>query len=333
MLENQLSRYGAISRVTPDLAPGAKLFLVSDSDDTTVGPANLGAEYPVDKDGVVRVYTTIQAAANAASANRGDVVGVLPGYDHTLSRADSWATAGVKVVGLGASGDMPIVRFASTTDNVKVKANNVTVKNIKFLADADSVTLGLDLDTGYSGNEVKGCIFDFDSTGQNFKKMLRVGSKRTIIEGNQFLSEDTVGTGFGIDIYGGMPDYLTIKGNYFVGQFDTNGDTTNHSSPIGVDSGHDSTDTTLSGLRVEGNTIISSDTAAAVLLNFAAAGVTGRGCAAIDNKLVSFDTAATDSDQVAWGTVLPLNNTLRVGDSDTAESIIGFTAKHGVADS
>src|SRR3990167_8306087 len=100
MLESQHSRYGAISRVVPELAPGAKMFLVSDSDDTTVGPLNIGAEFPVDKDGVARVYTTIQAAVNAASANRGDVVLVMPGYDHTLARTDSWATAGVSVIGL-----------------------------------------------------------------------------------------------------------------------------------------------------------------------------------------------------------------------------------------
>src|SRR3990167_6095661 len=99
--QNQLSRWGAISRTSPELAPGSKLFLVSDSDDTTVGPSNLGAEFPVDNDGVVRVYTTIQAAVNAAAAGRGDVVAVLPGYDQSLTAADSWATAGVQVIGFG----------------------------------------------------------------------------------------------------------------------------------------------------------------------------------------------------------------------------------------
>ena len=101
--QNQLSRWGAISRVIPDLAPGAKVFLVSDSDDTSDGssPGDIGANFPVDGDGVARVYTTIQAAVNAASADRGDVILVAPGYDHTLGRADSWNTAGVQIIGMG----------------------------------------------------------------------------------------------------------------------------------------------------------------------------------------------------------------------------------------
>src|SRR3990167_4554339 len=134
-LDNQLSRYGAFSKGIPGnvLAPGAKVFFVSDSDDTTVGPINLGNEFPADKDGVPRVYTTIQAAVNAASAGRGDVVLVLPGYDHTLGRADSWATAGVKIIGFGDGLNRPIVRYTTATDEVGVAANNVTIENLRFL--------------------------------------------------------------------------------------------------------------------------------------------------------------------------------------------------------
>ena len=105
--QNQLSRYGAYARTLPDLAPGAKLFLVSDSDDTTVGPANLGNEFPADNEGVVRVFTTIQAAVNAASAGRGDLVLVLPNYDQSLTGADSWATSGVTVLGMGRGSQRP----------------------------------------------------------------------------------------------------------------------------------------------------------------------------------------------------------------------------------
>ncbi len=323
MLENQLSRYGAISRLVPDLSPGAKMFLVCDSDDTTVGQANLGAEFPVDRSGVARVYTTIQAAVNAASAGRGDVVLVMPGYDHTLSRADSWATNDVSVIGLGDGGSMPIVRYGAITDNVKVKANNVKIKNIRFLADADSVTLGLDLDTGYSGNVVKNCVFDFDSNGVNFKKMLKVGSSRTTIENNQFLAEDTIGCGFGIDIYGGFPDFLRIRNNFFYGQFDTNGDTTNHAAAIGIDSGHDSTDTTLSGLEIRDNVIVGTDTAAANLINLLGAGVFARGIA-VGNRIATYDTSSADTAVVIWGNILPIDNKVINGDSDTSEAIVAW---------
>ena len=333
MLENQLSRYGSISKAIPELAPGAKVFLVSDSDDTTVGPLNLGAEFPVDKDGVARVYTTIQAAVNAASAGRGDVVVVLPGYDNTLGRADSWATAGVHVVGIGNGENRPIVRFAGVADEVGVAANNVHIKGLRFLADT-SVTRGLDLDTGFSGAHIENCVWDFDSNGSDFKTMVRVGQANSVIEDNEFRAEDTAGAGKGVNIWGGYPDFLTVKNNFFYGQFDTVGDTSNSAGAIAIDSAHDSGDTVLSGLNISGNTIVSTDTANGLLINLGTiAGV--RGIVA-NNVLASYDTAAADTAQVnfgATGGVLPVNNIMITGDSDVQQSVVGRQVMRGVLDS
>ena len=99
--QNQLSRYGAISRIIPELAPGVKVFLVADSDDTSVGAANLANVFPVDEDGVVRVFTNIQSAVNAARGGAGDVVLVAPGSSFAHNRADSWDIADVSVIGMG----------------------------------------------------------------------------------------------------------------------------------------------------------------------------------------------------------------------------------------
>ena len=333
LLENQLSRYGAISRVVSELAPGAKMFLVSDSDDTTVGPLNIGAEFPVDKDGVARVYTTIQAAVNAASANRGDVVLVMPGYDHTLARTDSWATAGVSVIGLGEGNGRPIVRYGATTDEVGIKANNVTVKNLRFLADADSVARGLDLDSGFSGAVVKNCVFDFDSNASNFVTMLRVGQSDVLIEDNRFIAEDTAGCGKGIELLGGYAYNLIIRKNYFYGQFDTVGDTTNNAAAIACALVHDSGDTVLSNIEISENTIVSTDTASAVLINLVPTAVSPIRGIVRDNILTSYDTATADTAQVAFGTVLPINNNFISADSDDIEGIVGWSSKYGVKDS
>lgn len=332
MLENQLSRYGAISRIVPELAPGAKLFLVSDSDDTTVGPLNIGAEFPVDRDGVARVYTTIQGASNAGSANRGDVTLVLPGYDQTLSRADSWSCAGMTIRGIGKGSNMPTLRYGTKTDEVGVGANNVCIDGLRFLADADSIARALDLDTGFSGHCVKNCVFDFDSNGSDFRTMIKVGSGRTTIEDNQFRAEDTAGCGKGIAINGGYADFLKIKGNFFYGQFDTVGDTSNGAGAIAVDITHDSGDTIASGVEISENTIVSTDTASALLINLGNGATTVRGIVR-DNKMVSYDTSTADTAQVNFGTALMVNNSLKIGDSDVYESIVGHQAKRGVIDS
>lgn len=322
---SQLSRYGAITRTVPQLAPGAKLFLVSDSDDTTVGPVNLGAEFPADNDGVVRVYTTIQDAVNACSAGRGDVVLVLPGYDHSLARTDSWATAGVSIIGLGEGTNRPIVRYTVKTDEVGIAANNVTIENIRFLADADSIARALDLDTGFSGQTIRNCVFDFDSNQRDFRVMLRVGAARTLIENNQFLAEDTAGAGKGIAIWGGYPDYLTIKNNYFYGQFDTVGDTSNGAAAIAFDSAYDSGDTELSGLLVQGNIIAMTDTASTVAINLSAAsGVNARGIA-VGNRIAAHDTAANDTAICVFGEIMPIDNIAINGDSDTTQKVVSWT--------
>jgi len=335
MTQNQLSRYGAISRPV-DVPIGAKLFLVCDSDDTTVGPLNLGAEFPVDGDGVVRVYTTIQAGVNAAAGNRGDVVAVLPGYDHTLARADSWSTAGVTVLGLGSGLNRPTVRFAATTDEVGVGANSIRIKNLRFLADADSVGRGLDLDSGFSGAVVENCLFTYDTNTSNFTTMLRVAQKYATIQDNEFIAEDTAGTGKGVEILGGYSDFLKIRRNFFYGQFDTVGDTTNNAAAIAIAVVHDSGDTVLSGVEIAENIIVSTDTAAAVLINLDPTGLGAPRGVVRDNRFVSYDTATADTAQVNFGTTggfLPIGNLFIDGDSDIRESTVGRQNTLGVLDS
>lgn len=326
MIQNQLSRYGAIARPI-DVPMGSKLFIVSDSDDTTVGPANIGAEFPVDNDGVVRVYNTIQAAVNAASANRGDVVAVLPGYDHTLGRADSWATAGVQVIGYGQGNNRPIVRYGATTDEVGIAANNVRVSNIRFLADADSVARGLDLDSGFSGAKIDHCVFDFDTNTSNFISMLRIAQKNVVIEDNEFRAEDTAGAGKGIEFLGGYGDFAKIRRNTFYGQFDTVGDTTNNAAMIAIAVVHDSGDTVLSGIEISENTFISTDTAAAHVIQFGATGVSPIRGVVKNNIIASYDTAAADTDVNVFGGLISVHNWMKTADSDRSEVLISEQAK------
>lgn len=298
MLENQLSRYGSITRAIPELQPGAKVFLVCDSDDTTVGPLNLGNEFPSDKDGVSRVYSTIQAAVNAASAGRGDVVLVLPGYDHTLGRADSWTTSGVHVIGLGDGNSRPIIRYTSTTDEVGVAANNVHLKNLRFITAVDSCVRALDLDTGFSGAHIEECVFDFNANTNDFRVMVRAGQARSVIENCEFRAEDTAGSGRAISLRGLGGDYTTIRGNYFYGQFDTVGDTTNGAAIIGQDT-TDSGDTNVSGLLIEANKFVSTDTAAPMFIRMDTDNVV-RGLV-VRNDFVTYDSGTADTSKFVTG--------------------------------
>lgn len=321
--ENQLSRYGAISRGVPGnvLSPGSKLFLVADSDDTTAGAVNIAAAYPPDKDGVVRVYTTVQAAVNAAAGGRGDVVGVLPGYDHTLGRADSWSTAGVQVIGFGNGANQATLRYTTATDEVGVGASNVRVSNIRFIASADSIARALDLDSAFSGARIDNCAFDFDSTTSDFRVSLRVAQPRSIIENNRFTAENVAGSGSGIRIKGSGGDYTTIKDNFFYGWFDTIGDTSDGGAAIAQDT-TDTTDTNVSGLLIKDNIIVSTDTAIGAAIRFSAGyNITG---IATGNRIMSYDCVGTDTVLFApSGLGFSLNYVSR---SDTTEKLVGQSA-------
>lgn len=323
MTQNQLSRYGSITRAIPDLAPGSKLFLICDSDDTTVGPSNLGVEFPADNEGLVRVYTTIQAGVNAAAAGRGDVVLVLPGYDQSLAGADSWATAGVQIIGYGNGSNRPIVRYTAKTSEIGLSANNIRVANLIFRAATDSIARAVDMDTGFTGQKLENCTFDFDTTTNDFRVMLRMGATKSHVLNNRFLAEDTAGCGKGISIKGGAPSFSEIKDNFFYGQFDTVGDTSDRGACIAQDT-TDTADTNLSGLRISNNVFVNTDTAAASYLQFSA-GYRIRGIVN-DNRFVGYDSATADSSKFTYATAA--NSGLRstrnytVGDSGT-EKLIG----------
>src|SRR4030042_1424168 len=107
MKENQLSRYGALTRVLP--ATLGKVFFVVHGEDAWAG--ELLNEFPVDKDGVPRVYVTttsadtdelaIQAALDACVAGRNDYVLVLPSTnDYDLAATLTMSKRGVHLIGL-----------------------------------------------------------------------------------------------------------------------------------------------------------------------------------------------------------------------------------------
>ncbi len=122
MLENQLSRYGAIAKgfdITRLGSTGKIFFAVhpyaqhlSSSDDGTLAPwvATVRNEFPVDKDGVVRMHATIQAAVDATTDGRGDVVLVGPGKWKEEVKIIDKNNLKILGTGVGAGSDQTRIR-------------------------------------------------------------------------------------------------------------------------------------------------------------------------------------------------------------------------------
>ena len=134
--------------------------------------------------------------------------------------------------------------------------------------------------------------------------MLRAGQALSVIEDNEFRAEDTAGAGKGIELLGGHPDYLKIRRNFFYGQFDTVGDSSvENAGAIAFAISHDSSDTIITGVDISENTIVSTDTAAALLIMLTPTAVTYKSAGVVrNNSFVSFDTLSTaDTAQVNFG--------------------------------
>src|SRR3990167_1609009 len=113
MLENQLSRYGAIAKALPLMSPGAKVFFLAPSSAAWFG--DFQHEFPADRDGFARVHTTISGVLDngGVAANRGNVVVALPGYTETLTAVKSLTIAGVHWIGIGEGDLKPTITVNS----------------------------------------------------------------------------------------------------------------------------------------------------------------------------------------------------------------------------
>lgn len=112
MIENQQSRYGAISKVYP-FTTGKAFFLVNASEQAQ---PLFGLQFPNDKDGVPRVYTTWAAVITACQANTdADVVIVSPLFTTPPTKAQQQALDAAGVVTIQAGSNLPDGSYIAAT--------------------------------------------------------------------------------------------------------------------------------------------------------------------------------------------------------------------------
>jgi len=152
-------------------AYGGEVFWV---DDATSGGSN-GHKGTFD-----RPFATIDYAIGRCTAGRGDMIMVKPGYAETITVQINADVAGVKIIGVGGQGDLPIITGNGAIDAIDVSAANVTIANIKFAApgtDAQTSDVNIDaagcalLNTVHVGSQTaknKVDIVTITANGDNF---------------------------------------------------------------------------------------------------------------------------------------------------------------------
>lgn len=208
---------GAISYGGPNLGPfltTGKIFYVSSGTGSNSNDG-LAIDTPL---------ATIDYAVSKCTANKGDVIVVMPGHTETVTAAAGIEldVAGISVIGLGRGSVRPTVNFTTAVGaSFKVSAANITVANILFTGGIDALTNPVHIvaaDCSLINIETK------DVTGQATDWILTTAAAdRLVIDGWRHDGATAAGTNAALAIVGG--DRITVKnfnidGNFAVGAID-----------------------------------------------------------------------------------------------------------------
>ena len=170
---------------------------------------------------------TLDAAVGLCTANRGDVIFVMQGHAETIDNGVSDAidldVAGITVTGLGVGSDMPEFLFDTTTDEIVINADGVTVSGLRFLAGVSEVANAIEIQALGDNATIVNCVFPEPTTAGfefNIGIQLVTAGNYPVIAGNTFYSADQAGCESFIDGGAGVVIGWQVLGNFIHGSFD-----------------------------------------------------------------------------------------------------------------
>jgi len=80
-------------------------------------------------------FSTIDYAIGIATASRGDIIAVMPGYTQTITLATEFVMdkAGIAIVGLGTGSSRTTITLGAAAANIPITAANMSISNILFV--------------------------------------------------------------------------------------------------------------------------------------------------------------------------------------------------------
>ncbi len=111
-------------------------------------------------------FSTLDYAVGRCTANRGDVIYVMPGHSETFIAATGvdFDVAGITVIGLGRGSKQPQFKFNHANATMDVDADDVGLYNLRFTSTITGVVIGLSVLTLATDSVVSGCRFDVETT-------------------------------------------------------------------------------------------------------------------------------------------------------------------------
>lgn len=171
-----------------------------------------------------RPWSTIDYAIGRCTANKGDIIMVMPGHTETVTAAGGITVdiAGVCIWGLGTGSLRPTVNFTTaTTASFLITAANCTVFNLLFTGGIDALTNPIHIQA--ADVALVGCEYR-DVTGQATDTILTTAAAdRLLIKNHRHDGAAAAGANSAIAIVGGdriVIEGLRLDGNFAVGGID-----------------------------------------------------------------------------------------------------------------
>ncbi len=189
MGRNLFSKYGRISKPAP--IGNGKAFYVFPSGSSLT--ADITEQFPVDEDGVVRVYTDIATALAACVSGRGDYVYVSPGTYTITTALAATSVDDVHLVALGTEGSTILTGSAANVLNLTT-CKGWEITGFQFNLASTKKVLAL---VGCSGINVHHNTFlsAVGGSASHFIHMLTTASTYCRIYDNRFISNLVVAGG------------------------------------------------------------------------------------------------------------------------------------------
>ncbi len=158
-----------------------------------------------------QAVSTIDFAVGLCTANKGDVIIVMPGHNETIVSATSLVVdvAGISIIGLGVNQSRPVLDFDNTAGSIEMDAANCRLSNIVLRASVSAVVVGINVDA--DDVTLDNIETTWEATGDDFAIIVDVSSfDRCTITDCKFFGE--------LAVAGGVTSILVVDSHNLVFQ-------------------------------------------------------------------------------------------------------------------
>ena len=135
-------------------------------------------------------FATINYAKTQCTANKNDVIVVMPGHAETVSAASgiNLSVAGVTVVGLGNGANRPTISLSAATATIAVSAANCTIDNIIVTSTAEDNAVAIVVTAANA--TISRCSFTEPTAGSNILTCISTTAAGLTVDGCDRYSVD-----------------------------------------------------------------------------------------------------------------------------------------------